>query len=77
VAFVGYRDYDDEKRIERLDFTEDTSAVINFMNNVEAVGGGDTCEDVFGGLDVVRNLTWSSPNRVLIHVADAPPHGSR
>lgn len=28
-----------------------------------------------GGLEVVGQLSWSNPNRVLIHICDAPCHG--
>jgi hypothetical protein len=78
VAFVGYRDYDDgSERVVKKDFTENTNDVINFMNSVSAFGGADACEDIFGGLEEVTKLDWISPNRILIHVADAPQHGSR
>jgi hypothetical protein len=60
-----------------IDLTENISSVINFMNSVWAFGGGDVCEDVFGGLEAVINLSWKNPNRILIHVADSPQHGSR
>jgi hypothetical protein len=78
VGFVGYRDHSDgSERVVSIDLTEDTTAVINFMNSVTATGGGDECEDVFGGLEKVINLGWKNPNRILIHVGDAPQHGSR
>ena len=77
IAFVGYRDHTDKSRIVSIDLTNDTSAVVTFMNAVNAEGGGDTCEDVFGGLERVIELDWKSPTRILIHVADAPQHGSR
>jgi hypothetical protein len=60
-----------------IDLTENTSSVIDFMNSVKATGGADTCEDVFGGLEKVINLSWKNPNRILIHVGDAPQHGTR
>jgi hypothetical protein len=60
-----------------IDFTENSSAVVDFMNAVEAIGGADTCEDVFGGLEEVIGLGWTNPNRILIHVGDAPQHGTR
>ena len=78
VGFVGYRDHTDgSERIVSIDLTEDTAAVINFMNSVGATGGADECEDIFGGLEKVISLGWKNPNRILIHVGDAPQHGSR
>ena len=52
-------------------------AFATFLNGVEARGGADTCEDVHGGLEAILNLSWQKKNRVLIHIADAPAHGSR
>ena len=60
-----------------IDFTNDSSSVIEFMNSVEAIYGADDCEDIFGGLEKVINLSWKNPNRILIHVGDGPQHGSR
>ena len=46
-----------------------------FVAGVAAQGGKDFTEDVFGGLSAAANLNWRSPNRVLVHIADAPCHG--
>ena len=78
VAFVGYRDHaDGAKRLEVVDFTSDASRVKRYLGSVTATGGGDACEDVFGGLNAAAKLTWKARNRVIIHAADAPAHGSR
>jgi hypothetical protein len=45
LAFIGYRDIDED--LEQLDFIDDPSMFQNFLGKVEAIGGGDTCEDVF------------------------------
>jgi len=45
-AFVGYRDIDE--KIEKLDFINDENVFQEFLNQVQAMGGDDTCEDVFG-----------------------------
>ena len=47
------------------------------MNRIEAAGGDDDAEDVFGGLEKVGELEWSAPTRIVFHVADAPCHGSK
>ena len=77
-GFVGYRDYDDAIRFETLDFTPDTSTFQTKLSSVVATGGGDQCEDVWGGLNEVSKLSWKVDNgaRLLFHVADAPTHGS-
>ena len=78
VAFVGYRDHSDgHKRIECLQFTEDITEFRAFVSGITAGGGGDTPEDVLGGIEAAVNLGWSSKNKVLFHVGDAPQHGPR
>ena len=79
VAFVGYRDYrDGRKKIQCFQFTE---SIANFKKNVSkisAAGGDDFTEDVLGGLEAaIRKLRWTSKNKVLFHIADAPQHGGR
>jgi hypothetical protein len=85
LAAVGYRDIGDTKRLETLDFalangdsgnsSPGTSAFARFVGGLEAVGGGDTCEDLGGGLRAAARLTWRSQTRVLFLIADAPCHG--
>ena len=41
-----------------------------------APGGGDAAEDVFSGIEAAQALQWQAGSRVLVHVADAPCHGS-
>ena len=77
-AFVGYRDIEDGvNRITALPFTEDIDSFKSFVSGVEATGGADQCEDVFGGLEEAVGLDWTKMTRVLFHVADAPCHGER
>ncbi|RHZ72275.1 hypothetical protein Glove_243g78 [Diversispora epigaea] len=46
-------------------------------NNVPAKGGGDTPEDVLGGLDeAITKMTWKNDYRIILHVCDAPPRSS-
>jgi hypothetical protein len=45
-AFVGYRDIDEN--LEKLDFIDDENIFQEFLNQIQAMGGDDTCEDVFG-----------------------------
>jgi len=46
LAFVGYRDIGEN--LEKLDFTDDENIFEELLNKVQAIGGDDTCEDVFG-----------------------------
>lgn len=49
-----------------------------FVGGLTATGGHDTPEDVLGGLEAAVNLAWpdAAATRVLVHIGDAPPHGS-
>jgi hypothetical protein len=76
VAFVGYRDHGDARPTERLQFTEEVSVFKTFLGQIQATGGGDTCEFVVGGLEEVRKLNWEkSGTRMLFHIGDTPGHG--
>ena len=78
VAFVGYRDHcDGEDRTVVLNFTTSILEFQSFMGSVEAKGGGDTAEDVFGGIEEVTKLSWNKQTRMLFHIADSPCHGTR
>ncbi|CAF0748197.1 unnamed protein product [Adineta ricciae] len=74
LAFIGYRDINEN--IDQLDFTDKTDSFKTFLDGVQASGGDDICEDVFSGLETVAKLNWENPNRILIHICDAPCHGT-
>lgn len=77
-SFVGYRDHADLKhRIVLLPFSNDIEQFKSFVTDIRAGGGGDLCEDTFGGLEQVCNLDWSNPSRILLHISDAPCHGKQ
>ena len=76
VGIVGYKDHGDDPNIEFLDFTPDVDKVHFFLSNLEADGGGDAPEDVLGGLQQALNASWKHQTRCIIHIADAPPHGT-
>ncbi|CAF4394230.1 unnamed protein product, partial [Rotaria sordida] len=48
LAFVGYRDINEN--LDKLDFTDDENIFQEFLTKVQAMGGDDTCEDVFSKL---------------------------
>jgi len=81
VAFVGYRDFDDSVRFEVKDFVagENIDEVTKLLMHCTATGGGDAPEDVAGGLEKALHLSWSQSSsriKMIVHVADAPAHGS-
>uniref|UniRef100_A0AC35F058 Alpha-type protein kinase domain-containing protein n=1 Tax=Panagrolaimus sp. PS1159 TaxID=55785 RepID=A0AC35F058_9BILA len=78
-SFVAYRDHSDSKQFEILQFTESVETFRLFCAGLRADGGGDTPEDVFGGIEKALELSWS-PNfgtKVIFHIADAPCHGKK
>jgi hypothetical protein len=77
VAFVAYRDYEDDSVTEKCEFTDQLSTFTQALSKVDAIGGGDVAEDVFSGLQSIASLNWTSQNRLLFHIADAPCHGCR
>lgn len=83
LGVVCYRDYDDNERFVIHPLTSDIPSIQNALRNVAALGGNDTAEDVAGGMHHIlaqfRELNPHSvdPTRVLLFVADAPPHGAR
>lgn len=50
LAFVGYRDINEN--LDQLDFTDDENHFQEFLNRIQATGGDDTCEDVFGKISI-------------------------
>jgi hypothetical protein len=80
LGCVFYRDRGDEYITRKFDFTTDFQAVMEFIGQQIAAGGGDTPEAVDQALDTaINSLSWSqeSASRILFLVCDAPPHGER
>ena len=65
------------ERISFTPFTTDIDSFKMFIKSVKAVKNFDECEDVFGGLEEVLNLSWINMTRVLFHIGDSPCHGRR
>lgn len=80
-AFVRYTDYDqpEHSRTTKLDFTKDQSSFHQFVSGIAADGGGDGPEDIMGALKVtLTTLSWRTGiDKVLIHIADSPCHGTQ
>uniref|UniRef100_A0AC34GJX0 VWFA domain-containing protein n=1 Tax=Panagrolaimus sp. ES5 TaxID=591445 RepID=A0AC34GJX0_9BILA len=79
LSFVAYRDFGDRDQFKILNFTKSVNEFKEFCANLKATGGGDACEDVFGGLDKALNLSWSDDcgTKLIFHICDAPGHGKK
>jgi hypothetical protein len=74
-AFVAYRDLPEHPVV--CDFETDISRIKEKIFAINAGGGGDIPEDVHGALEAVRMLAWAEAGqKILVHILDAPPHGS-
>jgi hypothetical protein len=74
-ALIPYRDVGDDP-MSVLPFTSDVNQFIRHLEKLEAKGGKDEPEDVFGALATASGLSWESTARYLIWICDAPGHGS-
>merc|ERR1719192_1072881 len=80
VSFVGFRDFCDADIFAIHDFSYNSDAVKKFMATQSATGGGDTPEDVRGGLRRALDLSWSAKDdsiKLAFLCADAPCHGKQ
>lgn len=75
-GLVAYRDRGDAFLTRTHDFTDDLGAFQQMLARVQAGGGGDTPEALNEALhEVVHHLSWrSEAARMVVLVADAPPH---
>ena len=75
---MGYRDFGNgSKQFEILPFTNSVDEFQHFCNAIKPMMNKDTAEDVFGGLEKMLRLDWSTDGstRYLFHIADSPCHG--
>jgi Mg-chelatase subunit ChlD len=75
-GLVAYRDRGDVFLTRSHDFTDDLGAFQAVLARVQAGGGGDTPEALNEALhETVHTLSWrSDAARLVVLVADAPPH---
>ena len=77
MGSVFYRDKGDDYITRPFGFTTNANELINFVNNQNAGGGGDTPEAVDQALkSAIQDQQWSTAavNRLLFLILDAPPH---
>jgi len=80
LGFVGYKDFNDldfGEEYVNLDFTNDYESLKKNIDLVNAGGGGDTPEDLCGGLELGKNKDWNGKTRLAILVTDSPCHGEK
>jgi hypothetical protein len=75
-SFIGYRDFEDETQFITLPFTTNYQSLVDKIETVEAIGGGDECEDVSGAYYIASECqVWDADVKILFHITDAPDHG--
>lgn len=77
LGLVTYRDRGDDYFVRSWDLTGNTTAFQQALDGVRAGGGGDMPEAMNEAFDhAVQALSWRGPGttRLLLSLADAPPH---
>lgn len=76
-GLVGFRDYTDAPQFQTVPFTTDITGhfIPQAEQSLEARGGGDTAEDVIGGLEKAVDLDFQGQCRFVVLFTDAPCHG--
>ncbi len=75
VTFIGFREYGE--KYEKVDFGSNVANFLSKMEGMRCDGGGDTCEDVIGGLLQMFSLKWSSAYKLVYLIMDAHNHGQK
>ncbi|MEM7584901.1 MAG: vWA domain-containing protein [Acidobacteriota bacterium] len=73
---VAYRDRGDDYVTKVQPLAEDVAEPLAFLEGLQAGGGGDSPEDVLGGVAAgIKETGWrDGAERMLFLVGDAPPH---
>ena len=78
VGLVVYRDEGDEYVTRRFEFTGDLAGLRQQLGEQQASGGGDYPEAVDRAFVEADRFDWrEDATKVMLHVADAPPHAER
>ena len=75
-GLVTYRDQGDDYVVRNYGFTDHGRRMRNWLRSESANGGGDYPEAAAQALESAVNLNWrrGKGERLLFHIADAPPH---
>ncbi|MGB3313452.1 MAG: vWA domain-containing protein [Albidovulum sp.] len=75
-GLIAYRDHYDDYVVRNYGFTSKPSEMSGWLRGLRADGGGDYPEAAAAALKSGVGLNWrrGKGERILIHVADAPPH---
>ena len=81
IGFIAYRDHDCSEKdlVEYISLTHNHQEVLDFIDKLQAFGGADVPEAVVDALNCATGkMKWRNENslKLLVHVLDAPPHGS-
>jgi uncharacterized protein YegL len=78
LGVVAYRDRGDDYVTRISELTEDVDQTFKFLAALRADGGGDSPEDVIGGLTkALYEMNWDfadDVDRQVFLIGDAPPH---
>lgn len=76
IGMIAYRDRDDAYLTKRQDLCDDRYRILNFLETLEASGGGDIPEAVYEATKAaLSDASWRpGAYRVVLIVGDAPPH---
>jgi hypothetical protein len=62
---------------EVLGLSPTIEELVKFLSGIQAVGGGDGPEDWVGAYSLaLKEMNWRDGAKTIIHIADAPAHGS-
>ena len=76
LGVVTYRDRGDEYLTRQLPLTPNYYEAVDFLDGLQADGGGDIPEAVLDGMKkAVRDMSWAGKaKRIVVLVGDAQPH---
>ncbi len=76
LGIIAFRDEGDEYVTRAVPLSNDRFAILNFLETLEARGGGDVPEAERAAIDfAIDETNWrTNSHRILIVIGDAPPH---
>ncbi|WP_422361133.1 VWA domain-containing protein [Reichenbachiella sp.] len=74
VAEYGDLNVDPSVWFDYTDLTSDYSSIELYLDELTTTGGGDTPESVYDGIwETIDIMSWSSSQKMVIVIGDAPP----